>query len=93
MRSNLATVGQRRRDREWPRPRHTRHVWVRSESTLVPPVQGYVLEWRRQSYRWSALVLYTRETPEASVEYVQQWLPAERLRPVKADPNERPWHY
>lgn len=53
-------VAARRKDREWPRPRHTRHVWIRSESTLLPPTQGLVLEWRRHSYRWSALVQYVR---------------------------------
>jgi hypothetical protein len=51
---------------------------------------GFILSWRRQSYRWSALVLYVQQDKERGERYVQQWFPAERLRPLKADPNERP---
>ena len=80
-------MGSSRRDRLWPRPRSTRHVWIRSENSLIPPTQGLVLEWRRHSYKWSALVLYVKEEKDSSPVYLQQWLPAERLWPVKSDPN------
>lgn len=79
-------MGSRRVDRQWPRPRSTRHVWIRSTDPLTPPVQGFVLEWRRHSYRWSALVQFVQEQ-EGTTTYVQRWLPAERLWPVKSDPN------
>jgi hypothetical protein len=82
-----ARVGSRRKDREWPRPRHTRHVWIRNESKLLPPTQGFILEWRRHSYRWSALVQYVREDGVSPPKYVQEWLPAERLWPVTSNPN------
>ena len=50
-------MGQSRKDRRYATPRTTRYVWVRPEQPGVAPVQGYVLEWRRYSYRWNALVL------------------------------------
>ena len=81
-------MGQSRRDREWPRPRRTRFVWIKSESSLVPPVQGLVLGWRRQSYKWSALVVYVQDH-DGDTAYVQQWLPLERLTPVVSNPNHR----
>ena len=81
-------MGQRRVDKEWPRPRHTRFVWVSQPGPQVPPVQGLVLDWRRHSYRWSALVVTVQEQDGRSV-VVQEWVEAERLRPVKADPNRR----
>ena len=80
-------MGSRHKDCEWPRPRHTRRVWIRNESKLLPPIQGFVLEWRRHSYRWSALVLYVREDGVSPPKYVQEWLPAERLWPVTSNPN------
>jgi len=52
-------------------------------------MQGLVLEWRRHSYRWSALVVtvYTDDHGQPTV--VQRWVPAEELVPVKSDPNMR----
>lgn len=81
-------MGMSRRDREWPRPRHTRFVWIKAESTLVPPVQGLVLAWNRHSYKWSALVAYVQEADDGAV-FVQQWFPIERLIPVPSNPNHR----
>ncbi len=81
-------MGQNRKDREWPRPRTTRFVWVTQPGPQVPPVQGYVLDWRRHSYRWSALVVTVR-LEEGRPVVVQEWVAAGRLRPVKADPNGR----
>jgi len=82
-------VGQSRKDREWPKPRHTRFVWVSQPGPQVPPVQGLVLDWRRQSYRWSALVVTVRPDHHGRPLVVQEWIEAERLRPVRADPNHR----
>ena len=86
-RSN-SVVGQNRKDRKWPRPRTTRFVWVSQPGPQMPPVQGYVLDWRRQSYRWSALVVTVR-LEEGRLVVVHVWVTAERLRPVRADPNVR----
>lgn len=80
-------MGGRRVDRQWPRLRSTRHVWIRSTSSLEPPTQGFVLEWRRQSYKWSALVQYVQQSKDGPAVYVQEWLPLDRLWPVKSDPN------
>ena len=80
-------MGSRRADREWKRPRVTRHLWIRSESRLLPPTQGFVLEWRRQSYMWSALVQYVKEEPEHPPLLLAKWFPAERLWPVRSDPD------
>jgi hypothetical protein len=79
-------VGQNRKDREWPRPRHTRFVWVSQLGPQVPPVQGLVLDWRRHSYRWSALVVTVRLVEGRPV-VVQEWVEVDRLRPVRSDPN------
>ena len=46
-----------------------------------------MLEWRRHSYRWSALVQYVRDDGVSPPTYVQEWLPAERLWPVTSNPN------
>lgn len=80
----LSNVGQRKIDREWRQPRNTRHVWVIGEDRLTPPVQGLVIAWRRASYRWSALVI--RDSGDGATT-IQGWLPLERLRPVRSDPN------
>lgn len=58
----------------------TRHCWVRD-----PDAQGewpgLVLEWRKQGESWLALVVYLpTEGPQMTT--VQEWLNAERLRPV-----------
>ncbi|MGI8457571.1 MAG: hypothetical protein ACR2LI_05615 [Propionibacteriaceae bacterium] len=79
-------MGQRR-ERGWPRPRTTRHVWVRLGGQLSPPVQGLVLEWRRHSYQWFALVMYVMETGEGGHVYLQRWYPRDQLTPVRSDPN------
>lgn len=74
----------------WPRPRTTRHAWFKdSDERAEPPRQVLVVSWRRHSYRWSALVIYCVEV-EGSEEpaVVQRWVPAEKLRPVRADPNQ-----
>jgi len=84
-----SSVGQNRRDREWPKPRHTRFVWVSQPGLQVPPVQGLVVDWRRQSYRWSALVVTVHTDDEGRPVVVHEWVEAERLRPVKSDPNRR----
>jgi len=79
-------MGQRQADREWPKPRNTRHVWILGTGLHVPPVQGFVVAWNRHSYRWSALVVYVEQVDELE-QLVQRWLPVDRLRPVRTDPN------
>jgi hypothetical protein len=61
---------------------------VRQSGTLTPPVQGLVLDWRRHAYRWSALVVTVRLEDGRPV-VVQEWVEAERLSPVRSDPNNR----
>ncbi len=80
-------MGQRQADREWPKPRNTRHVWVIGYGRHTPPVQGFVVAWSRHSYKWSALVVYIEPLGEAQ-QMVQRWLPLDRLRPVRSDPNQ-----
>ena len=50
-------------------------------------MQGYVLEWRSHSYRWTALVLVSSVDEEGRPTATQQWVPAERLTPVRSDPD------
>jgi hypothetical protein len=78
-------------------------VWVSGESTRssrgreTPATagyfadeapQGFVVAWRRHSYRYTALVTYVDQTPDGQDQLVQRWIPAEQLRPVRSDPNE-----
>lgn len=82
-------MGQRRRDRCYPvTSSGTRHVWVRPEQPGEVPVQGYVLDWRRHSYQWSALVLTGALDAQARPVCTQTWVPIERLLPVRSDPND-----
>ena len=86
-------MGQSRRDREWPVPRNTRFVYVLGEDKLTAPVQGLVIAWNRYRYRWRALVVQVDPAHDGRV--VQDWVPVERLRPVRTDPNKilRDWRF
>lgn len=46
-----------------------------------------MIAWSRHSHKWSALVCRVDESVPGG-RLVQDWLPAERLRPVRADPNK-----
>ena len=80
-------MGQPRRDREWPAPRNTRFVYVVGEDRLVAPIQGLVVAWTRHRWCWRALVVRVDESVPGG-RLVQDWLPVERLRPVRSDPNK-----
>lgn len=53
-------MSQRKKDRTWPQSRrkHTRHAWLRRPGLHEPPVQAFIIAWRRQSYRWQAYVVW-----------------------------------
>ncbi|QTF71244.1 hypothetical protein [Arthrobacter woluwensis] len=78
-----------RRDRLYPKPRHTRHVWILdNDEPGTQPRQVLIVEWRRQAYKWRARIVYVIEvqgSEEPAV--VDRWVPAELLKPVPADPN------
>jgi hypothetical protein len=83
-----------RRDGLRPNPGHALQGWHPACACVVsdePPAtrsKGLVLDWRRHSYRWSALVVTVRS--EAGRRWVvQEWVDAERLRPVRSGPNRR----
>ncbi|GAA3579835.1 hypothetical protein GCM10022197_41830 [Microlunatus spumicola] len=84
----LPKVGQRRVDRVWPVPLTTRHVWARLDGTPhAAPVQGYVLEWRRHSYRWFASVVTVALDEHGRPRAEVRWVDVDRLTPVRSDPN------
>jgi hypothetical protein len=86
--SNLTLVGQRKVDRTWPVPSATRHVWAQLDDTPhAAPVQGYVLDWRRHSYRWWASVLTVVKDAQGRPRAEIRWVEVERLTPVRSDPN------
>ena len=88
-------VGQRRADRTWPVPRTTRHVWVRVTTgpPQLAPVQGFVLEWRRHSYRWWGNVLFMELDADARPAARTRWKEVDSLTPVRSDPNGGSyWH-
>jgi hypothetical protein len=47
--------------------------WSSTGGVQVPPVQGLVLDWRRHSYRWAALVVTVRFENSRPV-VVQEWV-------------------
>ena len=85
----LEGMGQTRLERTWPRPRSTRHVWVRSRDRhpYQPPDQGLIVAWRRRSWQWEALCVLVRVLPGEDPVVIQRWVAAKDLRPVPADPN------
>ena len=80
-------MGQSRLDRTWPAQRNTRFVYVLGEDQLATPVQGLVVAWSRYRYKWRALVVRVDDSVPGG-RMVQDWLPLERLRPVRVDPNK-----
>ncbi|RCK68299.1 hypothetical protein DT076_16765 [Desertihabitans brevis] len=81
-------MGQRQKDKEWPAPRNTRHVWILGSGPHGAPVQGLVIAWHRHAYRWQALCCWVEPTEDGGEQLVQRWLPVERLRPARTDPNQ-----
>lgn len=85
-------MGQSRAERTWRRPRLTRHAWVRlpvanRDHPLQPPAQALVISWKKVGWQWLAMVVIVVETDTGDPVIVQQWVPAESVRPVPADPN------
>lgn len=61
-------------------------MWVVTERGAEPE-QGFVLEWRRHAYNWSALVEMVRSDSENRPTFVHRWLAAEHLAPVSTPPT------
>ena len=78
-------MGRRREVYARP-PRFTRHAWVVTERGREPE-QGFILEWRRHAYQWSALVVMVRTDDAGQPVFVQRWLAAEHLAPISAHPS------
>ena len=76
-----------RRDR-YPFHNPTRWVFIMRDHVSERPWQGYAVDWKRHSYKWSVLVVYVDDTIDGDP-LVQAWFPAERLRPASVDPNPR----
>ena len=57
-----------------------RHCWVTGPAEDPGPWPGLILEWRRDSTGWSALVVYAI-TAETVTTAVQTWVSAGHLRP------------
>jgi len=58
-----------------------RHCWVTGPAEDPGPWPGLILEWRRDSTGWSALVVYVI-TAETSTTTVQTWVSQRYLRPA-----------
>ena len=65
---------------EAPPSTQVRHCWVTGPAEDPGPWPGLVLEWRRDSIGWSALVVYAI-TAEIVTTTVQTWVAAGHLRP------------
>jgi len=59
-----------------------RHCWVDSATSDEAVHAGLVIEWRRGSEGWSALVTYV-EDDQGSPVVVTQWLDGALLRPAQ----------
>lgn len=70
----------------WPAYNPTRHVLIERDFRNDRPWQGFVVDWKRHGYKWSALVVFIDESVDG-MPLVQQWLPIEKLRPMQTDPN------
>lgn len=82
-------MGQRRVDREWPNPRNTRWCLVTApaDDRFTPPAQALVIAWTRRRWVWWALIVRVDEDgPDTKM--VQEWVPLDRLRPVREDINK-----
>jgi len=81
-----------RRD-AWPAYRSVRFVLIRRERWQLP-ARGLVTGWRRtRRGGWEAKVVYVVDDPErvqTTLSLHVDWVPAERLMPVWADPNAAP---
>jgi hypothetical protein len=73
----------------WPRPRRTRHVWVRATGKQHPR-QGVVLAWRRTVTGWEAWVVFVDES-KREPSLVQRWVDVRQLSAVWSDPNATGW--
>ncbi|WP_109507343.1 hypothetical protein [Nocardioides speluncae] len=71
-----------KRDR-WPDYKPVRFVLIRRRMRWERPYQGLLVEWRRHSYRWFALVAFVDDDGAM----VMRWLPADTLLPIEVDPN------
>jgi hypothetical protein len=65
---------------EGPGPR-VRHCWVTGPAEDPGPWPGLILEWRRDTIEWSALVVYAI-TAETVTTAVQTWVQQIHLRPA-----------
>lgn len=65
---------------EQPPRSAVRHCWVTGPAQDPGPWPGLVLEWRRDSSGWRALVVYAI-TAETDTTTVQTWVPAGHLKP------------
>lgn len=87
---NLIGMGQRKKDRTWPRPkgrrRHTRHAWLVRPGAQVPPVQAFVVAWECSRGKWFAYTVWVSDTGQV----IQEWVPAERLGPVPVVERQMP---
>jgi hypothetical protein len=74
----------------WKPYRDVRFVLIRhTVNRNLRPCRGLVLEWRQtKRRRWEAYVVFYDDASLASVTKME-WLPQERLIPVRIDPNYR----
>ena len=63
-------------------------MWVKQVGLQEPPLQGFVVQWTRYSYQWWAMVLTVHTSSEGPPLTTMAWVRAERLTPVKSDPND-----
>jgi hypothetical protein len=63
------------------------------DGNYPPPAPGLILDWRRESGRWKAWVVWIDNT-ELKERICQAWLPVSVLRPARSDINvwnDGPW--
>lgn len=85
--SSVGDVGGRKKDQRFPVPGTTRHVWLRAGPGRPEPVQAFVIEWKRFSYRWFAWCSSLQVDDQGRPLLRCEWYEVEQLIPVRSDPN------
>lgn len=80
----LADRTARSRERE-PPPVALRHCWVVGPEGALP---GLLLGWERRASGWWGRAVHPVPAADAGWAVVEEWLPADRLRPVAAGPGD-----
>ncbi|WP_375424824.1 hypothetical protein [uncultured Friedmanniella sp.] len=88
-------MGQRRKDREWPRQRLIHILWAQSGEDHQAPDPGLAVEWRRWNGAWYCFAIVVLDRPGRSPAVLQRWYHQRDVtpaRPPPGSPDPDRWH-